>query len=190
MSFTNRLLASIVFATCCAGCSEAPTRPSASTPLTTTFAAGMHATATYNVTVTASPTCADSLPADVRSRTYRAVLYDAGTIVWSSPTVQPPLGQGVVSAGQLNGDTFSLTIGRQEDPQSDDFHGISDVVSPVRLVNISGTGSGRVDGNRIDGTLAGDFTYYDLAWADGPITASIYCTAADHRFTFVEVIDH
>jgi hypothetical protein len=137
--------------------------------------------ATYNATLTASPSCADRLPEAARERTYTATLYADGVIAWTGPTLHPPPGHATISSGTLSEQSFVFSIDVERDPQSDDFHGIWDDMGGTGILNISGKGHGTLEDAHIAGRLAGVFGFWE-----GPNTNGSYCSAPDHGFTFVK----
>jgi hypothetical protein len=177
MAFVHRFLILGVLSIGCVACDHrAPAAPSGGSALGLP-GSGVTA-AVFTVTFGASPSCADRLPADARVRRYGARLFDDGRIEWSGADLRPPSGHRMISSGHFAGDSFSLVIGTKEDPQSDAFHGLWDVLGGAGILNISGSGTGTVEGARISGTLAGDFNYYK-----GP--EGTYCSATDHLFTMI-----
>lgn len=82
----------------------------------------------------------------------------------------------------MSGDTFSFSIDVERDPQSDDFHGIWDVVENGTWLNIAGKGSGERSDTGMSGTFAGLFAFYGLGL---PGTGQ-YCSASDHSFRFMK----
>jgi hypothetical protein len=107
-----------------------------------------------------------------------------GAILWSGPTVHPPNGHNIVSAGSFSESRFSFSVGKAHDPQSDAFNGIWDNVSGSEVFNIEGKGEGTVDPATISGIFKGvfaDHTLHENGMSDGA-----WCTADDHRFTFTK----
>jgi hypothetical protein len=137
--------------------------------------------ASYLVTLTASSSCAEKLALPARERSYLATLFDDGRIEWAGPTLNPPRGHLPISSGRVDDaqKRFFFSIDVDRDPQSDDFHGLSDDLGNGTFLNISGKGEGDIDGGRITGTLAGMFAFFELF-------VGHYCSATDHHFTFVQ----
>jgi hypothetical protein len=124
---------------CVFGCSNS-TRPSA--PLAPSSARPTPSVTgvVYSATFTASQSCAKSLPSGVRVRSYTATMTPDGAILWSGPTVHPPNGHNIISAGSFSESRFSFSVGKAHDPQSDAFNGIWDNVSGSEVFNIEGKG--------------------------------------------------
>jgi hypothetical protein len=160
-----------------AACNKAPAGPSA---LDAAASGNGNIVATYAATLAASPACADRLPADARVRRFVATLNRNDSLRWSSPTVDEPGGHAQRSSGHLDGSRFSLVIGTKEDPQSDAFHGITEILAGAGIVNIAGTGTGSVKDGQITGTFEGEFNFYH-GHGDGTVDG-IFCSAADHSF--------
>jgi hypothetical protein len=151
-----------------------------------TSSAGNNVVAAYAATVTASATCASDLPAQARERTYIATLLPGGNIRWTGPTLKPPPGHSPISQASIQGASFSLSIDVERDPQSDAFHGLWDMGDGTFL-NISGKGTGTVQGDEITGRLNGVISYYEPVTPPTPgiLITGRYCQAADHTFRFV-----
>jgi hypothetical protein len=140
----------------------------------------------YLATFTASPSCAAKLPAMARERTYTARMHADGAIEWAGPTVNPPSGHRIYSAGLLSEADYSFYIDYERDPQSDDFHGIWDDFGNGRMLGISGKGMGTVHDAEITGTLRGLFQYWEPAVPPNGGIVGSFCEAGDHPFRFVK----
>jgi hypothetical protein len=162
-------------------CHDAPTAPSSSALSVGGGGGAATPTATYSATLSASPSCSDALPPDARVRHFVAGLYQNGSMRWTSATVTEPPGHRQVSSAQFSGDQLAMNIGTPQDPQSDAFNGITDVLGTSGIVNISGAGSGVVRNGQISGTLQGVFSFYGPPNSQGMVTG-VYCAAADHTF--------
>lgn len=141
----------------------------------------------YSATFTASPSCASELPVTARERTYTATMFPDGNIRWTGPTVNPPSGHRAISSGKIDGNVLSFSIDVDRDPQSDDFHGIWDDMGNGTTLNISGKGTGRVNGVEITGRLNGLIAFYEpvVPVQSGVLITGRDCQAADHAFRFV-----
>ncbi len=139
-----------------------------------------HLIDSFAATLTASPSCAATLPEAMRVRSYTAEFWSDGTIHWKSPTLTVPMGHDIVSGETAAGSSFSMFIGTKEDPQSDAFHGLTEDFGAT-ILNIAGDGTGTISGGLIKGTLSGDFNYYEVD-SSGVQTRAIYCSAPDHAF--------
>jgi len=181
-----RCVLSLVCLLSIAGCDRTlSTLAPGAVPSTST--GGNNVVAVYAATFTASASCASELPVQARERTYTATLLGGGNISWTGPTLKPPPGHSPISHASIQDDAFSLSIDVERDPQSDAFHGIWDEMGNGTFLNISGKGSGTVQGNEIAGRLSGVISYYEPVSppnADVLITGR-YCQAADHTFRFV-----
>ena len=177
-----------------AGCGQEPTAPSTAPQSSAPSAPGVpnppaNPVASYLVTLTASSSCAEKLPLAARERSYTATLFTDGRIAWAGSTLNPPGGHFPISSGRVyDAQRFSFSIDIPRDPQSDDFHGLWDDLGNGTFLNISGNGSGTLDGGRITGTLVGLFAFFERVVSP---TASVslvghYCSATDHPFTFVQ----
>jgi hypothetical protein len=142
--------------------------------------------AVYVSTFTASASCASALPETAQERTYTATLFSDGAIQWTGPTLNPSPGHYPVSSGSLSGDVFSFSIDFDRDPQSDDFHGISDDIGGGTFLNISGKGTGAVREGEITGAFNGLLALYEPVPDPNVLWIGHYCRAADHRFKFVK----
>ena len=170
-----------------------PTPPSAPTPPSPTPSPPPippppppGAVAVYLATFVASGSCTE-LPIAVRERTYVATLFRDGRIEWTGPTLNPSPGHLPISTGSLTDDAFSFSVDVERDPQSDDFHGISDDTGNGTFLNISGEGIGSVHEGDITGTFNGLFAFYEPFLPPRPDIWWVihYCKAADHRFRFI-----
>lgn len=133
----------------------------------------------YLATFEASASCASVLPLSVRERTYTAMIRPDGRIDWSGPSLQPPPGHWPISSATLKDDLFSFSIDVDRDPQSDDFHGLWDILEGGEFLTIAGKGRGELHGGEIAGALSGSIAFF---------TSSLeghYCLATDHEFRLV-----
>jgi hypothetical protein len=140
----------------------------------------------YTATFAASPSCADTLPSAARERTYTATFFPDDRLEWTGPTVSQPPGHRQISSGTCSEDVFSFFLDVERDPQSDDFHGIWDVMGGGTFLNISGKGSGTVHDGEITGLLKGLFAFYEPVQNPNVLVKGHYCMAADHRFRLVK----
>ena len=136
--------------------------------------------AVYSATFTASATCASVLEPEARKRTYTATLRSGGNIEWSGPTLNPPSGHATISSGVLSDNSLSLSIDVERDPLSDGFHGLWDWddFGGGKFLNISGKGTGIVEGAEVAGAFDGLFEFRD--------PFGHQCRATDHQFRFVK----
>ena len=178
-----------------AGCGQETTSPSTAPPSLAPSAPAApkpsaNPVASYLVTLTASSTCAEKLPLAARERSYTATLFNDGRLEWTGPTLNPPSGHFPISSGRVDDAQarLSFSIDIERDPQSDDFHGLWDDLGAGTFLNISGNGSGPIDGGRITGTLAGMFAFFEPVVPPNPnvLLVGHYCSATDHRFSFVQ----
>jgi hypothetical protein len=148
----------------------------------------------YHLTITASGSCAGTLPAAMAKRTYTATVEQAGagvTVTLSGAQFIParegkpgrPSGElSNLFSGRLSGKTLSVSLSH------DDYYGMFfDVAEQLdtQYLGIGGEGSGTVSGSKISGTLSGSFEAFNSP-PPGARVPFVNCTAEDHRFTFTK----
>lgn len=151
----------IILASACGGGTTSPTSsiPTAPTATTPTVA---NISGNYNFTVTASSTCASSLPSSVRTLRYGATITQSGTFFQTSLTGGSLTNPSLV--GSVSGQTVAISVAFGDT-------GISGIIG----VNVIGSGNGTVASNgAINGTL--NATIF--------VVGGNSCSAVDHQFTF------
>lgn len=136
---------------------------------------------TYTLRISAANHC-DSLPDDVRTRTYTALLDQTGagvTTTLSGPTFLMGGGRvlnrfyGMVEPARV---TFRVTA-PSEPYYFGDYPSVLEPLTASTSYSFSGSVQATVSGSRISGTLDGDVGVYGFFW--GPITL---CRSSSHQF--------
>ena len=142
--------------------------------------------ATYQATLTASPSCAWVLPPQTRQRGYTATFYSNGHLEWTGQSIPQDPDYHPISSGTFNNASFSFTIDVDR-PQSDLFYGLWDVFESGDYLTISGKAAGEVQNDQIIGTLGGLFAFY-TKMPPNSLNQFIghYCRATDHTFRFLK----